>query len=167
MFILGKYYEFIGKNYEEMKIYYIMAIGNNSTKAMFILGNYYKDIEKNYEEMKKYYLMAIKNNCVEAKKALIFYYKSKIEINRQKIKDFEVQRNSGNIDCLETFNTDIKNNYEELKFNLTEIVNVGLTEGAFALGDYYKDIEKNYEEMKKYYLMAIDNGNLIKYKIFI
>ncbi len=29
----------------------------------------------------------------------------------------------------------------------------------FNLGLYYQKIQKNYEEMKKYYLMAIEKGN--------
>lgn len=28
------------------------------------------------------------------------------------------------------------------------------------LDDYYKTIEKNYYQMKKYYLLAIDHGNI-------
>ena len=30
----------------------------------------------------------------------------------------------------------------------------------YCFGIYYKDVEKNYDEMKKYYLMAIENGNV-------
>lgn len=30
---------------------------------------------------------------------------------------------------------------------------------SIIVGNYYKNIEKNYDEMKKYYLMAIENGN--------
>jgi TPR repeat protein len=29
------------------------------------------------------------------------------------------------------------------------------------LGVYYQDVEKNYEEMKKYYTMAIENGDSV------
>jgi TPR repeat protein len=29
----------------------------------------------------------------------------------------------------------------------------------YKLGYYYENIEKNYDEAKKYYLMAIDKGN--------
>ena len=38
-------------------------------------------------------------------------------------------------------------------------IDKGNSEAIHSLGDYYHYTEKNYDLMKKYYLMAIDKGN--------
>ncbi len=67
------YYEFVVKNYDEMKKYYTLLIDKikhmPSTyafySAVYNLGNYYKNIEKNYEMMKKCYLLLLDNSLNE------------------------------------------------------------------------------------------------------
>src|SRR5690606_32494516 len=51
MFELGNYYKIIEKNYNEMKLYYLMAIEYNNLNAMNELcGYYYEEIESDYSE---------------------------------------------------------------------------------------------------------------------
>ena len=40
----------------------------------------------------------------------------------------------------------------------------GCSCSMYNLGNYYQNVEKNYDLMKKYYLMAIENGYVIEYK---
>ena len=58
---IGNYYRNIGKDYDKMKKYYLMAIDNGNSMAINNLGHYYHYIEKDYKLMEKYYLMAINN----------------------------------------------------------------------------------------------------------
>ena len=62
---LAYYYQYIEKNYTEMKKYYHMAIDNGQIMAAYNLGYYYETVEKNYKLMKEYYLMVIKEKNVE------------------------------------------------------------------------------------------------------
>lgn len=62
LFSLGFHYRYNGRNYEQMKKYYLLAIDKKNTLAMCNLANYYKSIENNYELMKKYYLMALQTD---------------------------------------------------------------------------------------------------------
>ena len=58
---LGKYYQFIEKNYSLMEKYYLMAIEKNNETAASNLANYYY-VEKNYNQMEKYLFIAINDN---------------------------------------------------------------------------------------------------------
>ena len=59
---IGKYYQIIKKDYDEMKKYYLMAIQKGHIDSMYNLVDYYQNIEKNYDEMKKYYSTEIKKS---------------------------------------------------------------------------------------------------------
>ena len=85
--IIGTYYRYKIKNYDEMKKYYLMAIELNNVYAMDNLGSYYIDIEENYDEMKKYYLMAIELNHVCAMHNLGLFYQY-IEQNYDEMKKY-------------------------------------------------------------------------------
>ena len=58
--IIGLYYEYIEKNYDEMKKYYLKSVELNNVEAMYNLVRYYDENEE-YDKMKKYYLMAFEN----------------------------------------------------------------------------------------------------------
>jgi TPR repeat protein len=68
-----------------------------------------------------------------------------------------------------TFKSDInpilKNTIEDIYNGLYDLDNIILNDNVnngdiyLWIGNYYYDVTKNYEEMKKYYLMAIKNGN--------
>ncbi|GAJ00711.1 unnamed protein product, partial [marine sediment metagenome] len=75
MYNLAQHYQYIKKNYNLMKKYYLMAIELNHSDAMYNLALYYKYAEKNYYLMKKYYLMAIELNHSDAMNSLALYYK--------------------------------------------------------------------------------------------
>ena len=85
--IIGSYYQYKIKNYDEMKKYYLMSIKLNNDRSMFNLGNYYQYIEKNYIEMKKYYLMSIELNDATSMYHLAYYYRH-IEKNYDKMKKY-------------------------------------------------------------------------------
>ena len=125
---LGYCCQYIEKNYDKMKKYYLMAIENGNTKSMYNLGHYYQHIENNYDQMKKYYLMAIENGNTNSMYNLSCYYYN------------------------------VEKNYDEMKKYYLMAIENGNINSMHNLGHYYQNIEKNYDEMKKYYLMAIKNG---------
>ena len=109
MYHLGRYYQYIEKNYYEMKKYYLMSI---KTKKAFIninpsskyslqciesnlsinhtlnsLGCYYLEIEKNYEKMKYYFFEAYKLLNFESLYNLGVYYQF-IEKNYEEMKKY-------------------------------------------------------------------------------
>ena len=158
---IGLYYEFVEKNYEEMKKYYIILIDYNkynpsdyaSYSALYNLGNYYKNIEKNYEMMKKYYLMLLDNTLNDIYKTELYTirtfimntlgnYYEKIEENYDLMKKYYLMA--------------IDNVYHDAKYDTS---NEGSYYAMNNLGNYYQYIEINEDLMKKYYMMAIENGN--------
>ena len=60
--IIGLYYEYIEKNYDEMKKYYLMDIKLEYKPAMYSLGLYYFNIKNVINKMADYYEMAGKMN---------------------------------------------------------------------------------------------------------
>ena len=137
MYSFGDYYKNI-KDYEEMKKCYLLAINKENNKYGVIyesginyeFGEYYENIEKNYEEMEKYYLIEINNGVVDK-----FKLKSLI--------------NLGN------YYKNI-NNYDKMKIYYLMAIDMGDHDIMYKLGDYYENIEKNYDLMEKYYSMAFN-----------
>jgi hypothetical protein len=87
MYNLGSHYQYIEKDYEQMKKYYLMAIEKESDTAMYNLGSHYQYIEKDYEQMKKYYLMAIEKGHSVALYNLGYYYQE-IEKDYEQMKKY-------------------------------------------------------------------------------
>lgn len=52
---IGLYYEYVKKDYDEMKKYYLITIELNVSGSINNLGYYYQYIEKDYDKIKKYY----------------------------------------------------------------------------------------------------------------
>jgi TPR repeat protein len=152
MYGLGVYY-YSEENYELMKKYYLMAIEKGNCYAMYDLGYYYEKIEENYELMKKYYLMAIDKNNDEAMNKLGYYYE-RVEKNYDLMKKYYLMAiNKGNNEQYCKLNgKEFRKNYEMYGFGRTYINTI------MNLGDYYYVIEKNYNLMKKYYLMKLEKG---------
>jgi hypothetical protein len=73
LFNIGNYYNYIKKDYELMKKYYMIAIKKGNSNAMYKLGYYYY-IETDYKLMEKYYMMAINKGNSTAMSNLSFYY---------------------------------------------------------------------------------------------
>ncbi len=155
------YYEFVVKNYDEMKKYYTLLIDKikhmPSTyafySAVYNLGNYYKNIEKNYEMMKKCYLLLLDNSLNEDNHSELHSIRTFI------------------MNTLGNYYEKIEENYDLMKkYYLMAIDNINHIAAndnsnhasccaMNNLGNYYQRIEINEELMKKYYMMAIENGN--------
>ena len=86
--------------------------------------------------MKKYYLMAINCGNKDALSELIKYYKHLIHY----YKTSEHDNDKRNI------------NYKNL-------IDLGDVDAMNSLAIYYEIVEKNYDLMKKYYLMAAEKGH--------
>lgn len=78
---LGYYYQYIEKNYEKMKEYYLKAEKSDNVTLLFNFGYYYQYTEINYNKMLKYYLRAIEKGNNDPIIYLGYYY--------LKIKDYE------------------------------------------------------------------------------
>jgi len=158
-FYYGVYYETIGKNYDLMKKYYLMAIELNNSKAMNNLAGYYQYIEKNYDLMKKYYLMAIQLNNPDAMYYLADYYET-IEKNYDLMKKYYLMaielNNSDAMDNLADYYRYTEKNYELMKKYFLMAIELNHSNAMNSLAFYYETNEENYDLMKKYYLMAIE-----------
>jgi tetratricopeptide (TPR) repeat protein len=84
MFKLGRYYQ-NEKDYDNMKIYYYMAIEYGVGKAMYNLGLHYQYTDINYDNMKKYYLMVIESSNGEYSSSAM----NNIAYHYETIKDYE------------------------------------------------------------------------------
>ena len=158
---IGNYYQYIEKDYELMKKYYLMAIDVGDSYAMYNLGNYYKYIEKDYELMKKYYLMAIDVGDSDAMNNLGNYYQDVEKDYELMKKYYSMAIDDGNSDAminLATYYQDVEKDYPEMKKYYLMAIDAGNKFAMYNLAYYYQYVEKDYSEMKKYYGMAIDAG---------
>jgi hypothetical protein len=157
---IGIYYQFIkqptGYDYKSMEKYYLKALDNynhtnNNFKyyVMFSLGRYYQ-ISKQYDTMKKYYQMVIDNTNQSdphytvqyASLALGNYYRSIEKPNSDTYK-LMIKYYLMTID----YNNNSNQSYNKFAIN-----------AMIWLADYYKNIEINYDLMKKYLEMAVNNN---------
>ena len=157
----GSYHHHITKNYEEMELYYKMAIELGNTIAMFNLGSYHYHITKNYKEMEKYYKMSIELGGTMAMNKLGDYYHAKKDYEKMnyyynmaiKLNDSYAMTNLGDYYQLE-----IKN-YKEMEKYYKMAIELKNNAAMNNLGYYHQIVTKNYKEMEKYYLMAIGQNN--------
>ena len=131
---LGQYYQYVEKNYEEMKKYFLM--GNNYSD----LGHYYYYDQKNYEEMKKYYLMG------GHYENLGLYYEN--NRNYEEMKKYYLM--GGHYRALGSYYEHIEKNYEEMK-------KYYLLDGCYISLAYHYEKNNNLAESIKYHLMDIEN----------
>jgi TPR repeat protein len=124
----GEYYK-IKKDYEQMKKYYLIAIGKGNDIAMNNLGLHYYIVKKDYEQMKKNLLMAIEKGNSNAMYNLGYYCQN------------------------------IEKDYDQMKKYYLMAIEKGDCDAMLVLGYHYRNIEKDYDQMKKYYLMAIEKGH--------
>ncbi len=150
------------KNYKDMESYYKNAIENENVNAMVNLGEYYYE-KKNYDEMKKYlnmgiekgnpkaiylmgdYYMNIEKNDIEARKYLVLAGKKNYK---------KAFYNLGKI--LET-----EKNYTYMKRLYEKGCDLGCENCMISLGYHYQFKEKKFNDMLKYYNMAIERGNAV------
>src|SRR5436190_1874763 len=107
-------FNFIKKNYDEMKKYYLLAIEKNNMMAINNLAYYYYK-EKNYEEMKKYCVMALdKNNFVLDKSIINQYLDIKFDVGfALKFKDY-----------LTNYNYDLLNKFIIAYYKIKDVENL-------------------------------------------
>jgi hypothetical protein len=65
--IIGMYYQYVEKDYNQMKKYYLMCIMDGNSAVLYGLGYYYQFIEKDYDLMKKFYKLASKKENINTK----------------------------------------------------------------------------------------------------
>lgn len=170
--IIGLYYEYVKKDYNSMKRYYLRAIKLKNDVAMYNLGDYYQTIEYNYIKMLKYYLQAIELGNTQSMNDLGFYYCN--------IKDYDAMEqcylqaaqlgNSNAMYNLGHYYQYVKINYGKMKQYYSQIMEL-MYDGdvMYNLGNYYGTIEIDYNKMKYYYLQSMEfideNNNDISDKI--
>uniref|UniRef100_A0A6C0H5S4 RING-type domain-containing protein n=1 Tax=viral metagenome TaxID=1070528 RepID=A0A6C0H5S4_9ZZZZ len=178
--VIGLYYLYVKKYYNNAKKYYLMAIEKGNASAMSNLGYLYYKLKDN-ENAKKYYLMAIEKGNASAMNNLgglyfqadttindmiigitnnlgIFY---NYETNLVKAKKYFLMSIEKGNECamcnlamlFETKEKDYKN---AIKYYLMAIEK-GFDLAMNNLGNLYY-VKKDYENAKKYYLMAIEKG---------
>jgi tetratricopeptide (TPR) repeat protein len=154
-------------NYEEMKKYYLECIEKEDIYSMYGLGYYYNSIE-DLKNMAKYYEMVIeiKDNQTHSisidyiLKCLIKYYEN-IDIKKTVkyyMASFILGDMSAICDC--AIYLRFHQLYDEMKECLLLGVSVENSEAMFQLGEYYETIETDFENMEKYYKMAIEKDNV-------
>jgi hypothetical protein len=142
---------FIGlKKYEDAKKYYLLGVSKNNLLSMEQIGYFYMEYEENLIEMLKYLNLAKNKNSISACCNLSYYYQKqqeKYKLKYNKINnDIHKKVMEYVSDCLicDEKTPEDKNNKRILFENL---------------GFYFGIIIKNYTEMKKYLLLAIDEYN--------
>lgn len=152
----GDYYK-EQKDYENMKIYYDLAIEKNDNVAMYKLGLYYEE-QKDFNNMRKYYLMAIENNNYDAAYHMGIFYKEKHDF--ASMKKFLLMATNGKhpkaSEELGYFYYYHKNYTLAKKYFISslEMCNDG---ALYGLALCHKDQDDN-ENMLKYFNMAADKG---------
>lgn len=141
---LGYYYYYIN-DYEKSCECFNNAINKNIYNALIAIGWFYNKFYKNTEKMKEYYLKAYKeHNLYEGMNNLGEFYINNKEYNKA-IKCYKT--------IIDKYNITIFNNNPEFKeYYLLS---------CSSMGDYYQDIEHNYDKMKLYYLLGIDHQDNI------
>ena len=145
--------------YDKMKEYFLMAIEKGHSDAMNNLGNYYKNIEKDYNKMKEYYLMAIKKGNSHAMNNLGYQYQYIEKNNALALKYYYMAMKQGNVQAMLNLGNLFTDNEKKKKYFLMAFEHdknnpIVLYNLAF----HYREIEKNYEESKKYHVMAAEKG---------
>lgn len=121
------------KKWPEFKKYSLMTYEQGDYGVCYLLATYYRNIEKNYDEMAKYSI--------------------EIMINKNK-EYFDVALKLFNYYC----GIVSKNNPEAL-----ECAEIGIKNGSATFMNnmgFYCIVKKNYDEAKKYFLGAIENGSV-------
>jgi len=151
-------YEYVKKNYVEMKKFLNMAIELKYTNSMIALAYYYKEIEKNTDEMKKYYLMAIEAGDDNAM-FLFGLYNSIIQNNtEQEYINMALEKDNIYAILFKASLLFFSSIEEHLKY-ITLALDRGSVKAMVLMG-CLQLAEKKYDEVKKYYLMAYEKGSI-------
>jgi hypothetical protein len=181
VYLIGEYYYLIKKDYEKMKYYlwkvinkrgpYIKCMDNYNYKIAFqnsdeYLSNYYNQIEINYEMYKRLCFLDIVN-CGQSTSNIfnaMDYYNEKCRLpNESEKDDDDIEDEFVKFLIGEISKRKSKKNRKRCKKLLMECVETFQFVGAmYALAKIHEN-DRNYYEMKKYYLMAIDYDHADSY----
>jgi TPR repeat protein len=128
---LGMYYEYKIKDYDKMEDIYFVLLNRGDIDAMLRLGDFYRDTEPDFEEMKRFYMMVFKKGKSEGMMRLHEYFKKK----GNKLYANKCYQKALNMIDKDDYSIDVD-----------ELVKKGY---------HYQFTEKNYDEMKRYYEIAI------------
>ena len=177
-FKLGKFYQYITKDYAKMKQCYEKSINKGNKNAMYHYGKYYQYIERDYNKMIEYYyktkLSGQFKYLVNIRMALYCgsiskNYKQMMKLLFACIENKEYENYARFV--LGLYFRYISPNYKLMlaywkpakKYNII----------AYELGKYYYEIEDNTDKMKKYLILSAKSGNsdaaeqLVKYYKYI
>ena len=161
MYKMAMYYKKL-QNYETMENYFIEATLLDNIEAMCDLAKYYQENNNELDAI-VYYEMAHEKNCIQATLKLIDIYKKNITEN-------SFAKLATYYNCLiekdPQYATQFgKYLYNKKKYVLAEYYYliamnyINCHHTTKALGDCYRHTNK-FEFMEKYYIIAIENGNM-------
>jgi TPR repeat protein len=159
---LGIYYKDIEKNQEEAIKYLLLAIERGCYDSMLILSIYYYEIdfEKYKDDIEKLNIMCLDKHEVHSSFNLAVF-NEKIKNYEMAVKFYKIGVEHGNEKSMLNLAIYYKNKEKNIDLYLKYAkmsVEHGSSRAMHNLGLYY-NIIKNYEESKKYYLMAIQLNN--------
>jgi TPR repeat protein len=174
--------------HDELKQKYLIAINKQNVFAMHNFALYYDIVENNIDEMIKYYLIAIQHldvrsmrqlalscqqrnindNMVEKYNLMAINYYNNLAIQRH-LTHREIRQLHSACQNVAVFYYKITS-YDKMKKYLSVAIKNNIMypgkfqkdsmQSAAHLATYYRDVEQNYDEMKKNYLIAIENGDI-------
>jgi TPR repeat protein len=147
------------RKYLEMTDYLEKAIKLGSDEAMVLLANY--TFDKNSDSAIILYEEAIRLGNLKAINNLAFHYRN-IGNTEKAIEYFKLGIGKGNIDCYANLGMLYLQQGDDIlaKKYLLEAIDKGDDLAASNLGDIYKYVDNDYRKMLKYYLLAIERGNM-------
>lgn len=150
-------------NYDKMEEYYLKEIQEGNSNAMYYYGVYFERKKKDLHMMQKYYNMAIELDNTHAMVALAlnYYHSSGKYERRRTIQYFLTAAELHDSQAMYYLGGHYESLREYIKakdYYLKSITFLN-TDSMIALGNYYRHIEKDFINMKKYYNQAILHGS--------
>jgi len=185
-YYIGNYYK-NEKNYDKMTKYYLIAIEDDNKEAMITLGiideerrielfgkammidvMLYEEIKKKFDEDKFLKIIEEVIDILLLKKNLdvriLFKFVSK-NVDKYERLFMDILCESKDLERIRKCIQDYEScgMYDALEKSLLVAVKLGCSKSMFELGFFYKN--RNFEEAKKYYMMAIENGNKVYFPL--
>jgi TPR repeat protein len=153
---LGHYYHFKEKNGDETKKWYQMAINYGSDKALFNMGSYYETEEKDEDKMKMYYFTFLGGEKIYNQE---YFEKIMTSNTIEKYALLAIERTDIGVMFALGNSYYEKKDYETMKGFFEMAIKFRNIYAMRNMATYYRTIEKNEEEMRKYCGLAIENGD--------
>lgn len=162
---VGIYYEY-KKNYDLMKKNYLIAINLGNVNSMVNLAYYYLECKINRKEnqndelIEKYYIMAVELGNTTAMLHLGVYHDYNRNYPKMEKYYLMAAENGNSYGYLNLGQHHVNNyNNDSAIYYLLKAIYADNTEAMFVLGSLYRNRYSNYDEMKKYILMAIKRNH--------